>query len=229
MPITRDIVFTSGGKAIPAEVHRPVTPGTGGGVILVAYGSDGMENTANGNWETMIREHAIALAKKNFTVLIPDYFARTGTAAGTVTVDTMLLHFTQWEAAVGDAIVAAQALTGINPTRTGLLGFSLGGRLCLSHRASAKALVEFFAPDRPGLPIASACVPQAQIHYGAKDELVLPPESERIAAVLRAEGSAVELRRYAGAGHGFSGTDPSNAAARRTSLSRTLAFFQRHL
>ena len=63
--------YTSGGKTIACEVHKPTS--ANGGVVIIAYGSDGMINNDHGKWATMLREYADDLAAKGFTAIIPDY------------------------------------------------------------------------------------------------------------------------------------------------------------
>ena len=50
-----------------------------------------------------------------------------------------------------------------------------------------------------------------------------------IAGMLQREGAVTELHPYAGAKHGFIGSDARNTTARKESLGRTVAFFERHL
>jgi dienelactone hydrolase len=50
-----------------------------------------------------------------------------------------------------------------------------------------------------------------------------------IEATSKLEGTTVESYAYDGAGHGSTGADPNDAAARRSSKDRTLAFFERYL
>ena len=74
--------YTSKGKTVACEVYPPTS--ANGGVIVIAYGSDGMIDNAHGKWAKMMREYAADLAAKGFTAVIPDYFLATGTAAGSI-------------------------------------------------------------------------------------------------------------------------------------------------
>jgi carboxymethylenebutenolidase len=227
MPSTKS--FASRGKPVDAEVFDPSgTPN--GGFVVIAYGSDGMTDHLNGPWATMIRGYAADLAQKGFTALVPDYFGSTGTQPGPGVFEQIPVHRDAWEATLSDAVSYAQTLPGVDAARVGLIGFSLGGHLCLRLRASAKVLVEFFAPVFDGVGSRSTPTLQVQIHHGEADGLVpLTPNAARIEQELRAEGASVELFAYRGAGHGFIGQDTSNANARAQSQSRTIAFFDAYL
>lgn len=216
--------FIGGGSSIQAEVFQP--PGApNGGAILIAHGSDGLVDNANGPWLTMITGYAHDLAEKGFIVLIPHYFGENRL------VDFSLLS--NYQAILADAVAYAKTLPGVEASRVGLLGFSLGGYLCLRNRSLTKALVEFFAPLFPeagGIgPLGNAGL-HAQIHHGGEDRLLkyelnaLPIEKQ-----LRMEGAEVTAFSYKAAGHGFSGKQPGDAAANKEAKERILAFFEKNL
>jgi dienelactone hydrolase len=224
--------FKSNGKIIRAEIFDAVgTPN--GGLVVVAYGSDGMTDNLSGPWATMIRDYAHALSALSFTTMVPYYFESTNTAPGLRAMETIPMHRDTWQATVADAIAHAKTLRGADAARIGLLGFSLGGHLCLRLRASAKVLVEFFAPEAlefGGLGPAPPLTLHAQIHHGKADSLVpFEPNATHIESQLKREGASCELFSYPGVGHGFSGSDTSNTAARRDSRQRTLDFIQKYL
>ena len=66
--------FNSAGINIDTEIFAP-TGVQSGGVIVIAYGSDGMAPP----WGPMIQSYAEELAKNAFVVSIPHYFQRTNT------------------------------------------------------------------------------------------------------------------------------------------------------
>ena len=224
---TNTVRIASNGNAIQAELFAPSGAGNGC-AIVVAHGSDGMREP----WAALIREYAADLAANGFTALIPDYFASTGTAPGVGVFAEIPVNLRAWQQAIGDALSYAARLPGISASKTGLLGFSLGGHICLRLRGSAQVVVEFFAPELRelgGLGSASPPAPHVQIHHGTGDLLVPISDARSIASALEGEGSAVQAFSYDGAGHGFAGADPNNATARRSSKSRTLSFFGQYL
>ena len=227
--MTNTITIASLGRSMTAELY-PSSGAPAKGVVVVAYGSDGLTDNLSGRWATMIRGYADSLAEKGFTALIPHYLAVTDTLPGRGVFDVMMRHREHWQTALSDAVDHAATLAKVDAGRVGLLGFSLGGHLCLRLRAKVGVLVEFFAPQLDGIG-PPAALAHAQIHHGKAD--VVPgtgfANAEAIAATLKREGTATELFAYPGAGHGFIGDDQAAKSARELSKARTLAFFQAHL
>lgn len=221
----------SGTVKIPGELYSPPGPASTG-LVVIAYGTDGFEDTANGPWKTMIRGYAEDLAKRGFFALIPDYFRKTGTTPGIPAGDVIRTKHGDWEQALVDTVAHARTLARVDPARIGLLGFSLGGYLCLSIRAAAKprALVEYFAPQFDGIGPAGR-VPHAQIHHGEDDDSPAThfANAAAIEVILKREKTAVTVFPYKGAGHGFAGRDKANVDAATLSKKRTLSFFATHL
>jgi len=222
--------FSSQGQTISAELYRPASAATPG-VIVIAYGSDGLTDDLTGPWATMIQGYADALAKSGFITLIPNYLAVTKTEPGREVFALIPTCRDLWKGALSDAIDHATTLTGIDATRVGLLGFSLGGHLCLRVRGKAKVLVEFFAPVLDGIG-HSGKLTSAQIHHGEADNFPGTgfQNAQSIESTLKTEGTPTELHGYPGAGHGFIGEDnKKNKEARELSKKRTIALFGAYL
>jgi dienelactone hydrolase len=226
-------------KVSGADVKRFDPDGTpNGAVIIIGYGSDGM----NPPWDKMIEGYADDLSKKGFTCMIPDYLAATNTAPGPGVFPLIEKLRPVWLQAISATIDYAKTLASVDSTRIGLLGFSLGGHLCLRVRAKARVLVEFFAPVFDGIG-AAGTLTHAQIHHGKADKLRATtfPNAEAIRDTLNGEGTPTELCGYDDAGHGFigpttagphldlGGTDAGNAKASTDSKVSTLSFFETHL
>lgn len=226
--MSETITYISNGTPIRAELFTPPGKPRGAGVVI-AHGSDGVTDNLNGPWAEMMRDYGSALSDAGFTVLLPHYFEKTGTAPGAPAMLAMLMHLQAWQEALGDAVAHLETLSGVTPGRIALLGFSLGGHLSLRLRDRVPVLVEFFAPYLTGLGTAPSTAPHVQIHHGAGDRLVDFANAEQISEALRNEGVRTDPYRYEGAGHGFKGSDPKNAEARSLSKERTLEFVAAHL
>lgn len=217
--------FNSSGKTIQAELFTTLgTPN--GGVIIITYGTHGMIEP----WGSEIRAYADALSQKGFVAIIPDYFVSTSTKPGLKALQEIYIRRDTWQETIADAVTYAKTLPGVHASRVGLLGFSLGGHICLRLRETAKVLVEFFAPELDSLGSNTKLTLQTQIHHGLADELVpFHPNAENINNILQQEGAISELFSYPGAGHGFVGNDSDNTNARKASMDRTLSFFEKYL
>ena len=176
----------------------------------------------------MLRGYATDLASRGLFVLIPDYFERTGTRHDGTAAIEIAEKRGDWATALVESVAHARTLTNVDPTRIGMLGFSLGGYLTLLARAAAqpKALVEYFAPRFDGLGPPGS-VTSAQIHHGTRDSGPTAfANAALIAAELKREGTNVEVFGYEGATHGFASTTAADRKADRDSKATTLSFFQ---
>lgn len=224
MPTTNQ--FVSNGIDIPFEFYAPVPATTTPGFVAIAYGTDGMSEP----WGTQIRAYASALTHRGFAVMIPDYFASTRTSPGPAAFEVIGGYRDIWQKALADSITYAKANLAIDPGRVGLLGFSLGGHLSMRQRSYAKVLVEYFAPELDGFGDVTGTTSHSQIHHGMSD-LIVPfsPNADDAKRLLTNEGAVVKVFSYAGAGHGFIGSDSSNTEARNNSSQRTLDCFTKFL
>lgn len=216
--------FTSNGKSIDGDLFEPGgTPK--GGLIVIAHGTDGLLDP----WGEQILGYGKALAEAGFIALVPHYFKGTETPPGVQAAQTIGRLRDTWQQTLADAVAHAAGLPGANSSRVGLLGFSLGGHLCLRLRAMVTVLVEFFGPALDLGP-ANPNRLLAQVHYGLSDELVPPDQNlPTILETLKNEHATCESHTYRGAKHGFIGDDPANAKAREVSRKLTLQFFADHL
>ncbi|MEJ8849508.1 dienelactone hydrolase family protein [Variovorax rhizosphaerae] len=222
------ITLVSGGRSMTADTYTP--HGASHGLVVIAYGSDGMTNNLSGPWRTMIEGYAVSLVAKGFSVLIPDYLSTSGTPPGPAVFDAIGRSRETWLRGLSDATDQFIALSKADPKRVGLLGFSLGGHLVLRLRRKARVLVEFFAPVLDGLGSPGALA-HAQIHHGEADKTPGTgiENASLIKATLNRENTPTELYAYPGASHGFIGADQANKTARELSKARTLSFFGDHL
>lgn len=227
-----DIVnYLSNGRNVQAELFEPQGEARPK-LIILAHGTDGFEDTANGPWATMIRTCALELSQQGFWVLVPNFLQATNTQPGAAALMglpvALAARTAHWEKALHDGgnHVAAQERIQIS----GLIGFSLGGYLCMRLRHEAKALVAFYPPNllfdlgghRPSQ------LRHAQFHHGLADDLVLPPHTASLAAIIHAEGIDPDIHWYDDATHGFAQATPADQEAWRDSRARTVAFIAAH-
>ena len=228
--IPEKIDIPPGTPTVTGELYKPTGTAKTGLVVLV-YGTDGYVDNVRGPWKTMMGGYADELAARGFFALIPDYFARTNSKHGGPAIDDIATKRPDWATALVETVAHARTLAGVDPSRIGVLGFSLGGYLCLLTRAAAKpkALVSYFAPIFDGLG-APGSVPFAQLHHGKNDK---PPtdvtNAATIAGILRAEKTDVAKFEYEGATHGFAGPTAADTKAAADSKATTLKFFETRL
>lgn len=87
----------------------------------------------------------------------------------------------------------------------GILGFCFGGRLAMLYGARSReidAVVAFHPGVMKAQELVRLTVP-VQIHHGTADESVAATESQKLAKMLKAQHTPVELFLYEGANHGF--------------------------
>jgi carboxymethylenebutenolidase len=222
------VISVNAATGLQAELFEPLGASNGAAVVI-AYGSEGMTNHLSGPWGTMVHEFAEELVAKGITVVIPNYLVVTGTPPAPDVWFLIGRHGGTWQGSIADAMTYAQTLPDITAARIGLLGFSLGGHLCLRLRETTPALVSFYAPAAGLQPYGGRLVLDVQLHQGDDDLLVGEADARAIEGMLRREAAQVEPHLYPGANHGFTGDDPQNTAARQASLERTVAFFEQRL
>ncbi len=114
-----------------------------------------------------------------------------------------------------DSTVAWAAAHGGDARRLGVNGFCRGGRdiwLYAEHNPALKAAVAWYGPVRspvspiqPRTPLDAA----GSLHcpllglYGGQDDSISQADVQRAARIARAAGQTVEIKVFAGAGHGF--------------------------
>jgi carboxymethylenebutenolidase len=210
--------YESQGKTITVERYEPKATGRYP-AVLVIHGAGGM--TIGGPW---FRDSARMLARRGYVAHVVHYFDLTGTRVADL--PTMRANFPAWMRALADGITSASKQPNVDPSRVGLLGFSLGSYLSLSlsmfdHRVLA--VVEYFGGLPDELVKDVKTLPPTLILHGDADLVVPVSEAKELQALCREKVVAHEVCIYPGQGHGFTG-DPNRDASRRT-----LAFFETHV
>jgi carboxymethylenebutenolidase len=188
--------FVSSGISITLDAFVPAPPGPHPAIIAL-YGSGGDH--------AGMASPATRLAEQDFAVYVLHYFGRTGHTEVN-DKSTILRHFPAWGKTVWDAISHIEKLPEVDPTRIGLLGFSLGAYLALSVAAvdpRVKAVVEFYGgmPKEMNFFMRRLC--PTLILHGEADATIPVQEAYDLRDLLEKKQIPYELQIYLGTGHGF--------------------------
>ena len=211
--------FTSGGRAIAVE--RFDAQGAGGGrrpAILLLHGADGFTNGDR------YRLGAQILAGAGYHVFLVHYLDRTG--QGRAYYSTIGQNFPLWAETVRDALDFVESQGGVDPTRIGIVGTSLGGALGVTVAAGdrrVRALVNYFGFLPEPVRETATRLPPTLVLHGAKDAIVPVANAHALKALLTRVGAPHEVHVYPDQAHGFYG------AAQLDAAQRTAAFLARHL
>jgi dienelactone hydrolase len=152
-------------------------------------------------------------------------------ATGTTWADTagIARHSKEWLQALEDAVLHGGRIKGVDRTRIGLIGFSLGAYLSLALASRMKGIacvVDFFGglPREIGESIES--MPPVLILHGDADTTVPVSEAYRLEKILREKKIPYEIKIYPGVGHGF---HASIGSAALDALMRTERFIGEQL
>ncbi len=212
--------YESGRHTINVECYTPAVNNKLPAVILV-HGADGLKSDV---WNDRYRQYAGKLASQGYAVFFPHYFERTG--GGRADLSAILQNFAAWRETLSDARDFAAKQPGVDPSRIGLVGISLGSSLAVSLASEderIRAVVSFFGVF-PALGVGMmGHLPPTLILHGAKDQLVPVQEAYRIERQLKALHSPYEIKIYPDQGHGFTG------AAVEDSYQRVVNFLEKYL
>lgn len=198
-----------------------------------------------------IQDMARRLACNGYVVAAPDLFHRTGpwqTYAYTDVARAMEAAATLTEErTVGDlraALAYLAAQPDVDPTRLGMIGFCMGGRLTFAGAALLAPMVKAGAiyygggitESRPGWPVplidrAGDVRCPLIAFFGGLDKHIPREQVERIDAALAAAGVNRQVYFYPEADHGFmcDARASYHPRAAQDAWHRTLLFFSAHL
>jgi dipeptidyl aminopeptidase/acylaminoacyl peptidase len=108
--------FTVNSQTVRGLLYKPTGPANGAAVVLL-HSSEGLSVDAHS-----FDPHAIQLAARGYHVLVPNYFEARARQVPWNGRDVRL-----WEEAGHAAVAYMGTLEGVDPSRVGIWGFSLGG------------------------------------------------------------------------------------------------------
>ncbi|MBT8240457.1 MAG: dienelactone hydrolase family protein [Acidimicrobiia bacterium] len=227
MPSSEMIEFPSNGHDARGYLALPDQPAPGVLVIQEWWGLNGQ-----------IKGVADRLAAEGFAALAPDLYH--GDLAGHDEMDKAgeLMNSLPPDRAardMGGAITALLDHPAVTGDAVGVVGFCMGGMLCLMISALegdrvAAASPHYGAPLGDGAPNWSGLTAKVRGHFAETDDFFPPDAIAALEAELKAMGKDVELKVYPGTGHAFAneenplGTHDEEASAQ--SWAETLELFR---
>ncbi len=224
---TQHVLLQGGEQTIGAYAAWPVSAGPRTPSVIVIMHLWGVD--------AQIRDTVRRLAKAGFAAVAPDLYARFDAPSGDGVDDytifrpyAMRLEREVW---LGDVRAAAQWLSGKFPgTKTGIIGFCMGGKLALIAAIEEGELFAVVAPfygDVAGLDPAALRIPLCG-SYGGRDTGIPPEKVRAFAASLTVPN---DVRIYDEAGHAFFDDQRASyvASAATDAWTRTLACFNKYL
>jgi len=208
------LAYTSGGATISVERYEAAGSGRRPAVMLL-HGSDGPTQR--------YRAAAQLLASAGYHVFLVHYLDRTGESRAPLGL--IGRHFPAWTTTAREGVDFIARQPGVDPSRIGVLGISLGGGLALvtaQAEPRVRAVVTYFGFLPTSLDPAGRFAPTLALH-GAQDRVVPAAAATQLRDLLEARRIPHEVKVYPDQGHGFTGAAALDAAQRIAS------FFGRHL
>ena len=211
--------FTSGGRPITVEWFPAEGVDGPAPAVLMLHGADGL--TQRGD---QYRAGARALAADGYHVGLVHYFDRTGSRWASL--PAIFQNFPHWMETLRDALTFAGGQPGVDASRLGVVGISLGAALSVATAAEdtrIRALVDYFGPVPEGSLQGATRLPPTLILHGAADPIVPVSNARSLEGFLERKAVPHEVKIYPGEGHGF------GRAAQADADRRVAAFLDRHL
>jgi len=200
---------------VPIEVFSPGADAGRPGILFL-YGANGLTP----RYYPLIRH----LAEAGYTTFVPRFLEQPG--RGSALRHAARRNFPYWLETLVNALVHVVSRPGVDPTRMGLVGVSLGASLGLAlaaHCYAVKAVADWYG-EIPDFVIEKAFrMPPTLILHGGSDRIVSSRTVRRLALALRQASVPCELQIYPGERHVFRPSLHMDAAM------RTVAFFEKHI
>jgi dienelactone hydrolase len=207
--------FTSNGKPIRIDHYPPNHAGSSPAIILI-HGSGGPLHGLD--------PFASQAAMFGLHVFVLYYFERTGhNWAAPSQIES---HFLAWLDTVKDAVSFVAGQPGVDVSRIGLLGFSLGAFLSLSlatQDSRITAVAELFGGLPEQFAKDAANLPPVLILHGAQDTTVPIDRAHELERILQQHKIPYQIKIYPDQGHVFRGL------AQLDAMGRVAQFFRNYL
>jgi dienelactone hydrolase len=205
--------FTSDGKPIRLDHYPPNHAGSSPAVILV-HGSGGPLHGLD--------PFAGQAAMFGVHVFVLHYFERT--RHNWVAPSQIESHFVVWLETVKDAVSFVAGHPGIDASRIGLLGFSLGAFLSLAlatQDSRIAAVAELFGGLPEQFTKDARNLPPVLILHGAQDTTVPIDHAHELERILQQHKIPYQIQIYPDQGHVFRGLAQLDAMRRVAQFFRT--------
>jgi carboxymethylenebutenolidase len=226
------VEYKSGDLMIPAYLSRPKTRRVAPGSVLVIHEVFGLNEH--------IKSIADRISGEGFVALAPNFFVRAPEPPPKDATDPAVLRKAASsippEASLKDMLAGLEYLRtapGVRP-RFASVGFCMGGgfsyRLATANAKDFAGAVIFYG--RTPLELVPQVAAPLLGNFAALDTGIPPDKVREWEEALKRAGKQVDVKIYAGAGHGFfNDTRPQayNAAAAADAWARTLKFFRERL
>lgn len=218
-PVTVERVhFPSGKDSVRADVFTPPGPGPHP-VVALLHGAHPRRV------ERRYTEMGEDLARHGFLTVFVRVYERGRQGRGTRA---------EWRRSVGDALSYAAALPNADPSRMGVVGFSLGAFLALEQSPRdpriAAAVAFYGGITRGQTDLRLEGMPPVLLLHGTADRVVPARRSVEAAEQLRDSGRTADLIVYPAGRHGFClNSRASEQVLAGDAWARALAFLKVHL
>jgi carboxymethylenebutenolidase len=170
-------------------------------VVVILHGVDGMVEES----EKEIRKLAAEIAGDGYLVFVPHYLDPAPGSTAMPSRDVLVqrtIQATTYRPRVTAAVDYALAQPGVDTTRVGIVGLSLGGGLALWYAESAprgkvKAVVDYFGHiGDQAIYVNAGKLPPTLIFHNYDDGIVNRTMSEKLIAALVHEGVVHDSEIY---------------------------------
>jgi dienelactone hydrolase len=190
--------FVSQAKEVEMEEYASTAAIADVPVIVMLSGSGGVQSP-NMPFESQAR----LFANQGYCVYLPHYLDVTHGSPG-----DPVKHYAIWAQAVRDALRFVQVRTHIPPSRTVLVGYSLGASVALAAAAGESELagIVVWSGSLPDAYVrAFGRMPPLLILHGARDTVIPVFNARQLAKLCELEHGVCKLSIYDDEGHAFSG------------------------